>query len=355
MAETKTKVSPQQRAQLFAQQTRQNFQMLPTKSVTSELSSVEFELPKTRLLSRILLNVQAVATLKSNAGTIEKDALSPYGILRRVTLDFNNGFTPFITSGRDLFMYNVLRQRPEVLYPGANTQSMVYVENKSSTGGTDAKINFTIPIPVSLNERDPVGLFLLQNAETNVKLSVDVDELKKAFKLNVTNNDRVDFKSMKITPMLETFTIPPMPEAFPDISVLKIVHSKADLFSGGGQNIVKLNVGTIYRKLIFYIEDADGNPMAPEDFNGNIELVFNQADTPYNIDPLALTHLNHMQLGYPLPKGMYVFDFSNQGITNLGGSRDYIDTERLTEFWVRFGSQKPGRITVVSETLSRLR
>ncbi|MGG1343877.1 cytoplasmic protein [Bacillus toyonensis] len=355
MAETKANISPQQRAQLFAQATRQYFQMLPSKQVPQEQMSVDFSLPKTRLLSRILLNVEAVATLKSNAATIAKDAFTPHGILRRVTLDLNNGFSPFIVAGKDLYLYNYLRQQPNVLIPGNDTQSMNYVENASSAAGTDAKIQFTIEIPVCLNPRDPVGLIMLQNDETSVKLTVDVDQLKNAYVLNQVNNDSVTFKSMTITPMLETFSIPPMKEAFPDISVLKLVQSKADLFSGGGQNIVKLNVGTIYRKLIMYVQDADGNPMKPDDFNGNIELVFNQADAPYAIKPQILTHLNHSQLGYPLPKGVYVFDFSNQGVPNLGGSRDYIDTERLTEFWLRFSTVKPGRISIVSETLSRLR
>jgi hypothetical protein len=32
-----------------------------------------------------------------------------------------------------------------------------------------------------------------------------------------------------------------------------------------------------------------------------------------------------------------------------------VDTERLSEFWVRFSTENTGRISVVSETLSRLR
>lgn len=350
-----TQVSPQQRAMLFAQATRQYFSMLPSKQVTQEQSTVDFSLPKTRLLSKILLNVEAVATLKSNTSSIVRDAMSPHGILRRVTLDLNNGFSPFIVSGKDLYLYNYLRQNPNVLLPGSDTQSLNYVENTASTGGTDAKIQFTVEIPVCLNPRDPVGLILLQNDETSVKLTVDVDQLQKAYVLNPTNADSVTFKSMTVTPMVETFSIPPMKEAFPDISVLKLVQSKADMFSGGGQNIVKLDCGTIYRKLIVYVQDSDGNPMTPTDFNGNMELVFNSADTPYSIKPQLLTHLNHSQLGYTMPKGVYVFDFSNQGVTNLGGSRDYVDSERLTEFWLRFSTTKPGRVTVVAEKLSRLK
>ncbi|MGG4386438.1 cytoplasmic protein, partial [Priestia megaterium] len=73
---------------------------------------------------------------------------------------------------------------------------------------------------------------------------------------------------------------------------------------------------TIYRKLLFYIEDSNGKPLEPKDFTGNMELVFNQADAPYNIKPEILVHESHDKLGYPLPLGMYCFDFSNQGVPN---------------------------------------
>ena len=350
------KVSAQERAALFAQATRQNLQTLPAQSVAQESSTVTFTLPKSKLLSKIYLNVEAVATLKSNIASIARGAFSPFKILRRVSLDLNNGFMPFIVSGRDLIQYNMLRLNPSVYDVQASSKrALNYVGNTASAGGTDNAIQFTIELPVTLNPRDPVGLVLLQNETTQVTLTVDVDTLAKAYALNAGNADVVTFKSMKITPVVETFTIPSVQQAFPDLSVLKLVSSKSDTFAGNGQNILKLNVGTIYRKLIVYLEDNNGVPLSEEDITGNIEMVFNQSDIPYAIDPSVLAHKNTSELGYKLPDGMFAFDFTNQGIPNLGGSRDYIDTEKLTEFWLRFSTVKAGKITVVSENLTRLR
>lgn len=348
-------LTAQQRAAMFGTATRQNYQMLPAQQVTQENSTVEFTLPKARLLSKIYLTVEAVATLKSKGTAIPTHDFSPYTILRRVSLDLNNGFSPFIVSGRDLVQYNMLRLNPNVLFPSPTPRGMNYIENGASAEGKDAKIKFTIELPVTLNPRDPVGLVLLQNAETSVTLTVDVETLAKAYVPNQSNGDEVLFKSMKVVPMVETFSIPPIPQAFPDISTLKLVSSKSDTFGGNGQNIVKLNTGTIYRKLILFFTDKDGKPLKDADFQGNIELVFNQADIPYSVKPETLAHLNHSQLGYTLPDGMYAFDFTNQGIPNLGGSRDFIDSERLTELWLRFSTQKEGKVTIVSENLSRLR
>lgn len=347
------KLTAQQRALLFAQGTRRNFQMLGSKTTDSELSEVVFQLPKTRLLSKIWVEVEAVVTLKAAAAaTIELNPYSPYDVLRRVSLDLNNGFSPFIVSGRAAYLYNTNRLNPDVLQPNTDPRAMNYVENSATAAGKDNRIKFVMELPVTLNDRDTTGLVLLQNNETNVELRIDVDKLEKAYKLKA--GETATFKSLKITPMVETFTIPASPEAFPDISVLKLVNEKSDTFAGNGQNIVPLHVGTIYRKLVLYFQDSEGNPIEDADFSGNIELVFNQADIPYSLKPSLFAAQNHSELGHTLPKGVYVFDFSNQGLPNYGGSRDYVDTERITEFWVRFSTQKAGKLNVISETLSRL-
>lgn len=354
MAQTQP-LTAQQRAARFMAATRQTIQSLPSQIVTGEQTTIQFSLPKARLLSKIYLEVDAVATVKANTGqSVVLDAMSPYKILRRVSLDLNNGFSPFIIPGRDLFLYNLDRLNPNVLLPGSAAKQMNLVQNAASAAGVDNRIKFMIELPLTLNDRDAVGYVMLQNAETSVNLTIDVDKVANAYALNSSNGETATFKSMTITPVLETYTIPPDPNSIPDLSVLKLVSSKTDTFAGNGQNITKLQVGTIYRKLLLYLQDNNGNPLTDADFQGNLELIFNQADIPYSIKPSVLSAKNHSQLGYCLPDGVYLFDFTYQGIPNLGGTRDYVDTERLTEFWVRFNTVKAGQITVISETLSRL-
>ena len=155
--------------------------------------------------------------------------------------------------------------------------------------------------------------------------------------------------------MAETFSIPANANAYPDLSVLKLVNGRKDSLPTAGQQIIKLATGTIYRKLIFRLTDGSGNPMTPADITSNIELVFNQADINYSIDPEMLQILNKKNLGTSLPDGMFVFDFSNSGgLPNLGGTRDFIDSANLTEFWLRFTTTKTGKCEIVTETLARL-
>lgn len=350
----KQTLSPQQRALLFAQATRQNYQTMPSQAVTAENTTIQFTLPKVRLLSRILLQVTAVANLKSTAGTITIAPFSPWTILRRVSLNLNNGFSPVVLSGADLGLYNKLRINSSVLDINANDKAMTQIGNIASAGGTNNTIRFVIPIETTLNQRDQTGYVLLQNDESVVTLQIDVATLANAYTLNGGNNDIVTFSSMTITPTLETYSIPNIPQAFPDLSVLKLVSSVSNIFQSNSVNIIKLPVGTIYRKLCMKFVDNNGVALTDNNFTGMIDFVFNQADTPYSIQPATLSALNHMEYGEPLPEGCYTWDFSDQGFPNYGGSMNYVDSERLTELWIKFTPTVNGTISVISENLARL-
>ena len=164
----------------------------------------------------------------------------------------------------------------------------------------------------------------------------------------------VELKNVEVSVCCETFSIPSNTNAYPDLSVIKLVNGRTDALASAGQQVVKMSTGTIYRKIILYFEKADGTPMTNEEI-GNIEIVFNQADVNYNISPDMLRAINTKELGFELPAGVYIFDFSSGGnITNYGGTRDYIDTEKLTEFWIRTTTTKTGSVKVVSECLARL-
>ena len=352
-----TQISPQQRALNFGAFTRKHMQTLGSQKGTAN-SHLEFEVPKARLLQSINLLVDV--TLKKGAASETSfnslnDKLSLYDVLRRVGVDYNNGFSPVVASGKDLIIMNMLRTTPECVVPSTFTDktlcTIVTPALKSETedklvlnSATEVHYYFYLEIPLTLNERDPSGLVLAQNGQTLINFSCDIAGT--VFDIPVEN--------VTVTPVLNTFSVPTQAEAFPDLSVLKIVDSRKETFTGGGSNLVKLPVGQIYRKLVIKLEDEDGNPIKPEDITSNIELLFNTADIPYSVNPYVLRMRSVSETGGRLPEGYYVFDFSYQGTPNYGGSRDYIDCERLTTFELRFTTVKSGRITVISEKISRL-
>lgn len=346
----------QQRNALFAQATRQNLQGMAKKVVKSGATTVEFQIPKARLLSKILLEVDVKFKLTHAAGTaLETDEFTPYRVLRKLALDLNNGWSPFVIGGMEMAVLNSIRMNSGIVKPQhTNPTGYCYCPEKlqASAEGASNTMRCTVELPLTLNDRDPMGIFLAQNSETNIELRVDIASENEM--INNADGYSVTVEEITLQPTCESFSIPAVKEAFPDISVVKLVTSRTQAFPGNGQNVVDLVTGTIYRKLAFIVEDLDGNPFEDEDFTSNIDLLFNSADCNYSIPAKTLRHLNESQFSQALPKGVYVFDFSYNGISNYGGTRDYIDTEKLTMFQVRFNSQKVGRIRIISENLARL-
>ena len=347
------KLTAQQRAQLFAMSTRQNLQMLAKETAGTTPATLSFNLPKARLLGSAMIKVKGTIKV-TGAGEAKKqaNALGIYKAIRRISLDLNNGFAPFVVSGEELALYNLISMHPEMFGGKSFAEVKEVPENIHAVG--DHAFEFALPLQVALNGRDPIGLILLQNDQTNVTLTVDLgtgDEVMTEYATGCT----AEMKDVSVMCMLETFSIPANANAYPDLSVLKLVNGRKDSMPTSGQQILKLTTGTIYRKIAIRVTDENGEAVAPEFINSNIELVFNQADINYSVHPEMLRLWNIKEFGYAMPEGVYVLDFSNAGsFPDLGGNRDVIDSANLTEMWLRFNTTGKGKVEIVTECLARL-
>ena len=346
----------QQRNALFAQATRQNIQGMAKKKITQGATTVSFEIPKARLLSKIWLEIDYKFTLTSSTvSAIDTNKLTPYAPIRRISLDLNNGWSPYVLDGKAYAVLAGMRQQSHVIYPqGDSEEGFCYCPDKlsASSSGVTNTMRTTIELPLCLNDRDPIGIILAQSPETLIEVKVDFEP--ESSMIPSLEGVTLEVEEITVQPIVETFSIPAVQEAFPDISVVKLCTSRTEMFAGNGQNLIDLVTGTIYRKIAFIIEDLDGEPFEDSDITSNIDLIFNTADVNYSVPPKLIRHKNEMQFGEEQPDGVYIFDFSDNGIPNYGGTRDYIDSTKLTMFQVRFNSNKAGRIRIVSENLARL-
>ena len=263
-------LTAQQRAQLFALQTRQNMQMLARETVKTTPGTAQFTLPKARLLAGATVRVKGkVKCTHATKTTLATDIFTMSKIVRRISLDLNNGFQPFVLSGVEALMYNLIDIHPHIFEPREGTAGYAFINgNKAvfpaSASGVTTDFGFTINLPVTTNPRDPIGLILLQNDQTNVTLSIDFGMASEMFAADAEGLT-AELTDVTADVMLETFSIPANGNAFPDLSVLKLCNGRKDSLPTAGQQIIKLATGTIYRKLIFRLTDGSGNPMTPSD------------------------------------------------------------------------------------------
>ena len=351
-AQVKSKLTPAQRNQLFAAATRQHIQKLPSHTVVAG-GSISFEIPKARYMAEIILAFKGTLTATHATETAFVPATySPYNLIKKVRAELNNGFSPFNLSGKGLALYNRMNTYQSSQFANvstANARGAVLMEKVSSSGGTSNDFRFIVRLPVVLNDRDPVGLINVQNPQTVCTVTLDFNELTS---LLTTTTGFTLASAITVTPTVISYSIPIIGDAQPDLSVLKLVNEQVQAIAGAGDVTVKLPVGQTYRKIGIIFEDASGGE-ADADI-GEFQLILNQADYPYRVDPFTLQAINQMSYGTIFNAGEFVFDFTNQGIPNLGGARDYIDTERLTEFWLRSTAAAARNITVITETLARL-
>jgi len=350
---SQNKLSPAEKARLFAMATRQNIQLVASKTGAVS-STVSFELPKARLLSRLFVEVKTTvsATHASKTDYVSHQD-SPFNFLSKVQVNLNNGFSPFDISGKALYAYNIANRGIPVMTRATSGNGSVV---QGLTAGSTAVVNtvrILAELPVAVNQRDPIGYILLQNPETLCTVDVQLGAL--ADLAPASTGYTFAIGTITVNLYAETFSIPAIPEALPDLSILKVVHEKTESVIAG-ENTIKLPVGLTYRKLFMIQYDATPTRELTSDITGTIDLILNQADYPYRVQSTMLSEMNSDMYGGAMPDGIYCFDFSAmQGQRNLSGGRDYIDTESLTEFWLRFTSGTVGTVKVFYEALSKLR
>lgn len=349
---TPSKLSPQERAAQFNQLTRRNWQHLGSKT-GAENGVVSFDLPKARLLAGLKLMISATLTAThatETSYTAHED--SPFKFLKRVELSLNNGFAPFSISGQALLPYMMTNYGVEEMTAETSGRGAVVQGLTASSGGTANTVRFFVDLPNMINPRDPIGLILLQNEETLATLNVSlgaVGDLAPA-----SSGYTFAVSSISVTALSDTFTIPAVPDAFPDLSVLKLVQERTETVIAG-ENIIKLPVGMTYRKIGFIYYDATPSRQVDSDITSTIDLMFNQAEVPVRVKPAELAALNALAYKGALPNGVYLFDFSDNGIPNMGNARDYIDSERITQFELKFTAGAAGTVKIFTECLSRLK
>lgn len=345
-------LSAAERAQAFARLTRKQTTMLAPIAGTAG-GRVSFEIPKVRLGQSVFIEVAAILNATHASSTsYAKAEFAPFTLIDHIKVSLNNGWNPVDLSGRSLYFWNLINSNAVSM--GINTSAGRYAVQQplvASSDGTDNIVRFLVEIPFMLNERDIIGLLMLQNQQTLVNVTIDLGSASDI--APAASGYTFVLSDIVITPMVTTFSLPADSRFFPDVSIIKITEERRHTIAGTGMQSLKIPCGNMYRKLLVYLEDSAGAILDSE-ISGNISLHLNSNDTMREYKPSILAALNAKTYGGPLPNGLYVFDFSDQGQPNYGGSRDYIDTEKLTLFEMRYNSPAAGTATIIGEQLARL-
>lgn len=146
-----------------------------------------WDLPKSGILAGIWLQITGTI-----AGTLSApNALGFASIIKRVRLLANSGIAIIDVSGPG---YHFLMRDQVEFGPGV-------LSNQGRTAITATTYDISMFFPISINGRDPVGLFMLQNEQTQLRLEVE-------FEANASIATGITTHTNQVQPILEIFSVP---------------------------------------------------------------------------------------------------------------------------------------------------
>jgi hypothetical protein len=345
-----------ERQYLFNKYTKRMIDTYPSKTLP-ENGQVRFDLDKVDLTSKIYLVCEGTFdAIHASAETYTAARFAPYSLLTKITVQMNNQFTPYAISGKSAYIMKLTERNPSVWTPNSTSTTrtaniLTLVSDTDGGGNENQTCKFLIELPLMLNDRDVNGILMTQDQQTQVTIIVDTDNVLTAI-LGDASGYTTDNVSFTIYPIIERFTIPPVDQAIPDIRQIKEVDDQVFTLSNVGENEMEiLTGGTIRRIWLDFYDSTDGYTDAEMT---NLAIYENKNTRPWNLKSRDLMIKNQIEYGAALPQGVYCLDFATQGVPNYGGSRDWIDTDKLSRLTINPTITQTGSCRVTVERLRRL-
>lgn len=300
----------------FLANTRRRFLPLDQKSVSSGGGDILiWNLPKSGILSAIYLIAPITVT-----GTLSgPNPLGGASIIRRMRVTVNTGVDLFNVTGPGYHYYLAYllnEYGPGLVSP--NAQSAI-------AANTTYQLNTKIPIAV--NNRDPIGLVLLQSEQIAVQLIVEIEAAS-----SVATGASL---SGTVQPYLETFTVPVDAADLPPLNIVHQVLEETQTISSTGDFTYYWPRGGQYLSMghLYGIAAGGGTDKWSEAY-----IRVNQSDIierhrPATMDMLWSEIVTGSSSGLAQrPKGAVHFDFiGTSGLGTYGLTRDIVNSALVTD------------------------
>lgn len=315
---------------MFDQATRRYLLPLPaqTKGAGVGAGVYTWELPPSAILARIWLMCTGLI-----AGVTVPNALGQASIIRRARLTANSGQDLFNTSGAGyhylIRQFTGLNRDP---FPGSTSRAAV-------AGGAH---DVSMLLECQINPRDPLGLIMLQNRQTVLTLSVDMET-----DATVTGAGTY---TATIRPWLELYSVPQKPEDYPNFGVVNVILEDTQAVGGAMDFIYEWQRGGTY----YGVFHGFGIGAAPADSWTQARVRTNQSNYIEDVTPLlksAEFAWNHPG-GVVRNLGLIPFDWlGSSGLNYFGVARDMLNSQVITNIETVLTTTGAGTLYTVRKML----
>lgn len=326
----------------FRQLTQRQFNQLA--AVPFQAGTLQtFRLPETGLGARLYLNFKGQMTVNLGTGTAALSALGIRNLLSRITVKLNDGTILYEMHGFNSKIPSILDYGYDAEYTliaRGYTGSTPFNAPAANTilASQNYDTNFTIEIPFINNDKDMLGLVLLQNGTTQATVELQFNPLIGSDAISslvkTTGNATVTYNPT-ITPVLEFYSLPNVPQKDlmtvlkPYLGWMSQWKSEYEAITSPAQFNKKLDRGSVYTHIGHYLIQNFSPSSTPfTSFN----ITMKGSEVPLTIPADIQLFLQRRNYGLDLPDGVIIHDFDRSfSIPQFGDERDYIDSRALTE------------------------
>jgi hypothetical protein len=300
----------------FLANTRRRFLPLEQRSVSSGGGDILiWNLPKSGILSAIYLIAPITVT-----GTLSSpNPLGGAAIIRRMRVTVNTGVDLFNVTGPGYHYY--LAYLHNEYGPG------LVSPNAQNPIASNTTYQLNTKIPVAVNNRDPIGLVLLQSEQIAVQLIVEI-EAASAVATGAS-------LSGSIQPYLETFTVPVDAADLPPLNIVHQVLEETQVITATGEFTYYWPRGGQYLSMghLYGIAASGASDKWSEVFiRVNQSDIIERHKAP-TMDLLWSETVTGAASGLSQrPRGVVHFDFiGTSGLGTYGLARDIVNSALVTD------------------------
>lgn len=293
-------------------------------------------LPNQGLLRGLQLQITVIETGTPDAA----NALGICSAIRSVRLQTNGAVDLYQSSGAG-YVHGVNEMLNTELAVGIGT---TYNQGASAVAAGTFRLDMYIPI--QMNARDPIGLFLMQNREVSVNLIIEWEA-----DTVVTGGATATYTGTCL-PIFEFFTLPADPDLMPDLSLIHQITEENRVISGAGDATYEPVTGQIYLAVAYGAYWAQS---AADGFNRFVEKV-GASDSWMDETVGSLDVLNYRERGRNRRAGTIIRDyFASAGLgMESDTDRDLFDTLGISNFQHVITMTGAGTLRIVKRQLVRV-
>lgn len=320
----------------FYDVTRLKRARLATQTKPTGGGTTSVQLPPTGLLRGIHLIISVTVTGTPDAA----NALGICSAIRAMRLRTNASTNIYDSSGAG-YVYGVNEMLNTELAAGMTT---TYNQGASAVSATTFRLDAYLP--VQMNWRDPIGLFLLQNREINVILEIEWEA-----DTVVTGGATATYTGTCL-PIMEFFTVPPDDRMMPNLNLIHQITEESRIVSGAGDVQYEPVTGQIYLAIAY---GAYWASTAADSWNRFREII-GASDVWRDETTTSMDGLSSLIRGRNRRAGTIIRDyFGSAGLGFLSETdRDLFDTLATTNFQHVITTTAAGTLRIVKRQLIRV-